>query len=64
MDHPLSSAVVGGEKKREGVSTTVTDTGSVIRRPRLRRSAVVGLGGLVGFYDVPRDTMCLGIRCA
>jgi len=53
---PLSSAAAGvaGERKREGVATTVTDSGSVIHHPRPRPG--VGVEGLVGFYDVARDT--------
>ena len=39
--------------KREGVATTVTDSGSVIHHPRPRPG--VGVEGLVGYYDVPRD---------
>jgi len=30
IDPPFSSADVGGERKREGIATTVTDSGSVI----------------------------------
>ena len=37
--------------KREGVATTVTDSGSVIHHPRPRPG--VGVEGLVGYYDVP-----------
>jgi len=53
---PLSSAAAGGggERKREGVATTVTDSGVVIHHPRPRPG--VGVEGLVGFYDVARDT--------
>ncbi|KIJ97341.1 hypothetical protein K443DRAFT_681613 [Laccaria amethystina LaAM-08-1] len=51
VDPPVSG--VGGERKREGVATTVTDSGSVIHHPRPRPGVGVGL---VGFYDVPRDT--------
>ena len=40
--------------KREGVATTVTDSGSVIHHPRPRPG--VGVEGLVGYYDVSRDT--------
>ena len=61
MDPPLFSAVMGGEKKREGVETIVTDTGSVTHHPRLWRRAGVGVRGLVEFCDVPRDTMLQGI---
>ena len=45
---------MGGERKREGVATTVTDSGSVIHHPRPRPG--IGVEGLVGFYDVSRDT--------
>jgi len=44
---------VGGGRKREGVATTVTDSRSVIHHPRPRPGVGVGL---VGFYDIPRDT--------
>ena len=40
--------------KREGVATTVTDSGSVIHHPRPRPG--VGVEGLVGYYDVSRET--------
>ena len=42
---------------------TVTDTGSVIHHPRLRRSAGVSVGGLDRFCDVPRDAILHGILC-
>ena len=51
VDSPLG---VGGERKREGVATTVTDSGSVIHHPRPRPG--VGVEGLVGCYDVSRET--------
>ena len=40
--------------KGEGVATTVTDSGSVIHHPRPRPG--VGVEGLVGYYDVSRET--------
>ena len=40
--------------KREGAATTVTDSGSVIHHPRPRPG--VGVEGLVGYYDVSRET--------
>ena len=43
---------MGGERKREGIATTVTDSGSVIHHPRPRPG--VGVEGLVGYYDVSR----------
>ena len=44
---------MGGERKREGVATTVTDIRSVIHRSRPWSGAGVGLAG---FYNVQRDT--------
>ena len=40
--------------KREGVATTVTDSGIVIYHPRPRPG--VGVEGLVGYYDASRET--------
>ena len=42
--------------KRDGVATTVTDSGSVIHHPRPRPGVGVGVEGLDGFYDVWKDT--------
>ena len=52
VDPPLGVGG-GGEGKREGVATTVTDSGSVIHHPRPRPG--VGVEGLVGYYDVSRE---------
>ena len=52
VEPPLSGAVVGGERKREGVATTVTDIRSVIYRSRPWSGDGVGLAG---FYNVQRD---------
>ncbi|EDR07161.1 uncharacterized protein LACBIDRAFT_294566 [Laccaria bicolor S238N-H82] len=49
VDHPLSSADVGGEWKRAGIATTATDSGFVIDHPRPQPG--VGVEGLVGYYD-------------
>ena len=56
MDRPLSSAGVVEESKRECIATTVTDSGSILHHPRPWPGVSVGVEGLVGFYDVPRDT--------
>ena len=54
---PLSGAVVGGERKREGVVTIVTDIRSVIHHSRSRSGAgVAKVEGLARSYDVQRDT--------
>ena len=47
---------MGGERKREGVAKTVTDSGSVIHHPRPRSRVGVGLEGFAALDDVPRDT--------
>ena len=62
VDHPPLSGVaacVGGERKREGVATTVSDSGVVIHHPRPRPGVGVGL---VGFYDTSRDTSGMMFR--
>ena len=46
-------------KGREGVATTVTDSGRVIHHPRPRPGVGVGL---VGLYDVPKDTSGDNVR--
>ncbi|KIK05986.1 hypothetical protein K443DRAFT_3518 [Laccaria amethystina LaAM-08-1] len=56
VDPPLFGAGVGGERKREGVATTVTDSESVIHHPGPLPGVGVGVEGLVGLYDAPRDT--------
>ena len=55
VDPPLPGADVGGERKREGVATTVTDSGSVIHHPRPRSRVGVGLEKFAGLDDVLRD---------
>ena len=47
---------MGGERKKEDVATTVTDSGSVIHDPRPRPGVIIGVEELVAFYDVPTDT--------
>ena len=47
----LSSAGVGGERKREGVGMTVTDSGFVMYHSRPWPGIGVVVDGLVGFYE-------------
>ena len=47
---------MGGERKKKGVATTVTDSGSVIHHPRPRSRVEVGPEGFAGLDDVLRDT--------